>query len=293
MSMPAGMSPPPDDATVARRVIMFPLVRILLATAPIVLFLIGAAIAASKVPPHSLAAAVVPVALGIIVVLIYAGFVRLVERRAVAELGRAGAVAEAARGFAVGAALFTVTMAILILLHVAHVARGDGVRALVIGFGASVGAGLVEETMLRAIFFRIVEESLGTWIALALSAALFGLLHAFNPGATLVSTVAIALEAGVLLAAAFVFTRRLWMAVGLHAAWNFCEGGVFGASVSGTKPYGLFSSSFHGAKLLSGGAFGPEASIVAVVVCLSAGVALCLAGQRRGRFVRPFWARPN
>ena len=117
VSMPAGMSPPPDDATVARRVVMFPLVRILLATAPIVLFLIGASIMASKISSHSLTAAVVPVALGIIVVLIYAGFVRLVERRAVAELGRAGAVAEAARGFAVGAALFTVTMAILILLQ--------------------------------------------------------------------------------------------------------------------------------------------------------------------------------
>lgn len=282
-----------DDATVARRVVMFPLVRIVLAAAPIVLFLLGAAIAASKVPSHSLAAAIVPVAMGIIVVLIYAGFVRLVERRPVDELGRAGAVPEAARGFAVGAALFTVTMAILLALHVAHVARGAGVRALVVGLGASIGAGLVEETMMRAIFFRIVEESLGTWIALALSAALFGLLHAFNPGATLVSTVAIALEAGVLLAAAFVFTRRLWMAVGLHAAWNFCEGGVFGASVSGGKPYGLFASSFSGPSLLSGGAFGPEASLVAVVVCLSAGIALCLVAHRRGRFVRPFWARKN
>jgi len=293
MSVQAEEAPPgaPQDVTVARRVLLFPLVRLLLAIAPIVLFLIGAAIAAAKVPKHSLGAAVVPVVMGLVVLGIYVGFVRLVERRPVHELAGEGAVAETARGFVVGAALFTVTMGILIALQVAHVGRGDGLRALVIGLGLAISAGLIEETMMRAIFFRIVEESLGTWIALAASAALFGLLHVFNPGATLVSTLAIALEAGVLLAAAYVFTRRLWMAIGLHTAWNFFEGGVFGASVSGMKPYGLFSSTFSGAKLLSGGAFGPEASIVAVVVCLSAGVALCVAAQRRGRFVRPFWQR--
>jgi membrane protease YdiL (CAAX protease family) len=280
-----------QDVTVARRVVMFPLVRLVLALAPIVLFLIGASIAAAKLPKHSLGAALVPVVMGLVVLLIYVGFVRLVERRPVRELAGEGAVAETARGFAVGAALFTVTMGVLVALQVAHVGRGDGVRALLIGFGLAISAGLIEETMLRAIFFRIVEESLGTWIALAASAALFGLLHVFNPGATLVSTLAIALEAGVLLAAAYVLTRRLWMAIGLHVAWNFFEGGVFGASVSGMKPYGLFSSTFSGAKLLSGGAFGPEASIVAVVICLSAGVALCVAARRRGRFVRPFWER--
>ena len=146
--------------------------------------------------------------------------------------------------------------------------------------------------MVRAIFFRIVEESLGTWIALAASAALFGLLHAFNPGATAVSTLAIALEAGVILAAAYVFTRRLWMAVGLHAAWNFTEGGIFGASVSGTHALRPVPQPASTARpLLSGGAFGPEASIVAVLVCLTAGIALLARAHRRGRFIRPFWSR--
>jgi uncharacterized protein len=280
-----------QPVSIGRRIVLFPLVRIALATAPIVLFLIGAGMVTRKVPPHSLGGALVPIAMGIVVLLIYVAFVRLVERRPVDELGRAGAVPEAARGFVVGAALFSVTIAILVLIGVAHVGRGDGVRALFAGLGLSLGAANVEETMLRAIFFRIVEESLGTWVALAASAALFGLLHVFNPGATTVSTLAIALEAGVLLAAAYVFTRRLWMAIGLHAAWNFSEGGIFGASVSGMKPYGLFRTTFEGNPLVSGGAFGPEASIVAIVVCVTAGIAFTVAAHRRGRFIRPFWER--
>jgi uncharacterized protein len=136
-----------------------------------------------------------------------------------------------------------------------------------------------------------VEESLGSVIALLASAALFGFLHAFNPGATLVSTVAIALEAGVILAAAYLYTRRLWMAIGLHTAWNFTEGGIFGASVSGGVGHGLFASHFAGRPIFSGGAFGPEASIVAVVVCLIVGVALLVRSRRLGHFQPPFWAR--
>ena len=273
-----------------RRVLGFPPVRLLLALAPIVAVLIAAS-ALPRAGAHSLGGALVPLALGLVVLALYAAYVRVVERRPIAELGPDGALGELGRGFAVGGALFATTVAILALVGVAHLQGGDGWRALAVGFAAACGAALVEETLMRAIFFRIVEESLGTWIALALSAALFGLLHVFNPGATAVSTVAIALEAGVLLAAAFVYTRRLWMPIGLHAAWNFTEGGVFGASVSGTRPYGLFRSQFHGAPLLSGGAFGPEASIVAVVVCLSAGVAFAVAARRRGRVVQPFWAR--
>ena len=268
-----------------RRVVRFPLVRIVLAAAPIVALLVGTMRLGPARPFQ-------PALLGVAVLLVYAGYVRLVERRRVEELSAHGATGEVARGFVVGAALFATTMGVLWLLGVASVERGDGWRALLVGLAAALGAAMIEETLLRAIFFRIVEESLGTFIALLLSAALFGVLHAPNPGATVVSTVAIALEAGVLLAAAFVYTRRLWMAMGLHAAWNFSEGGLFGASVSGTRPSGLLLSHFRGPAILSGGAFGPEASIVAIVVCLAAGIALTEAARRRGGMVpRPGSAR--
>jgi hypothetical protein len=116
-------------------------------------------------------------------------------------------------------------------------------------------------------------------------------LHAFNPGATLTSSIAIALEAGVLLAAVFMVTRRLWMVIGLHTAWNFTEGGIFGASVSGGDAHGMLASRFHGPDALTGGAFGPEASIVAVLICLAAGILFLWIARRRRHFVRPFWAR--
>jgi membrane protease YdiL (CAAX protease family) len=279
--------------TLARRIIMFPIVRIVLALAPILLFVTFATkgVRALHLEKRGVANALVPALLSLVVLALYAAYVRIIERRPVDELGARAAVAETARGFIVGAALFAVTMGILVVVGVATVGRGDGWRACVVGLLSSIGAACLEETLMRAIFFRIVEESLGTFIAVALSAALFGLLHAANPGATGVSAMAIAVEAGVLLAAAYVLTRRLWMAIGLHAAWNFTEGGVFGASVSGTTPYGLLHSRFSGPTLLSGGAFGPEASLVAVVVCLSAGVAIAVAASRRRRVIAPFWTR--
>jgi CAAX prenyl protease-like protein len=57
--------------------------------------------------------------------------------------------------------------------------------------------------------------------------------HLLNPNATLVAGLAIALEAGVMLAAAYLLTSRLWLSMGIHFAWNFTPGGIFGAAGSG------------------------------------------------------------
>jgi membrane protease YdiL (CAAX protease family) len=159
--------------------------------------------------------------------------------------------------------------------------------------GRAVAAAITEEILVRAVVFRILERGLGSWIALAISAALFGVAHIANPGATVTSSIAIALEAGVLLAAGFMVTRRLWFVFGMHAAWNFTEGGVFGAQVSGTAAHGLFVAQFHGPALVTGGGFGPEASVVAVVLCLAAAAALLVIAHRRHRFVVPFWRAPR
>lgn len=273
--------------------LQFPLTRIVIATFVLVA-VIGVIQVCSKIAgiaPHSTTGVLVAVLIMIATLAAYAGFVRVVERRAVAELGFARAVPEFGSGFLLGLLLFAATMLALFLLSQVDITVAGGWQALGYPLLDALIAAVTEETLMRGVLFRIVEGSLGSWIALAFSAVLFGALHAFNPGATLTSSIAIALEAGVLLAAVFMVTRRLWMVMGLHTGWNFTEGGIFGASVSGGNAHGMLASRFHGPDVLTGGAFGPEASIVAVLICLGAGAAFLWLAWRRGLFVRPFWKR--
>ncbi|MCJ7434908.1 MAG: CPBP family intramembrane metalloprotease [Anaerolineales bacterium] len=158
-------------------------------------------------------------------------------------------------------------------------------------FALAVLSGVFEEILFRGILFRIVEESLGTWLSLLFSALLFGLLHLGNPNATLWAAIAIAMEAGILLAAAFIVTRRLWLVIGIHFAWNFTQGGIFSISVSGNQVDGLLQATLTGPELLAGGAFGAETSIFAVIVCLAAGVYFIWKALKKGEFVKPFWKR--
>jgi uncharacterized protein len=120
---------------------------------------------------------------------------------------------------------------------------------------------------------------------------LFGLAHSQNPGATLFSTFAIAVEGGLLLGGSYMLTRSLWMPIGLHAAWNFTQGPVLGVPVSGNPVHGLIRAKLEGPTILSGGAFGLEASIIAIAVCTAAGIWFLWLAFRRGEVVQPWWAR--
>lgn len=153
-------------------------------------------------------------------------------------------------------------------------------------------SGLFEELLFRGIAFRQLERLLGSWAALALTCAFFGLAHLGNPGATWFAAFAIAVEAGVLLGAAYMYTRRLWLAVGIHAAWNFTQGWVFSVPVSGgSAPEGLLRTSFPGPEWLTGGAFGLEASVPALVVATAAGLWLLRLGILRHGLIAPVWRR--
>ena len=222
----------------------------------------------------------------------YALYTRWVEKRAAHELGGPGALKELGAGLAFGAGLFGSEIAVLSLLGVY---RLTGLRAdpaiMLIPLCVSVAAAVIEEILMRGVLFRLLEASLGTWIALAVSAALFGAGHLANPNASLLAAVAIAIEAGVLLAAAYLLTRRLWFAIGIHAAWNFTQSGIFGLPTSGIPMHGFLISELAGPPWLTGGAFGVEASVVAFVLVSAAGVALLVMARRRGRFVAPFWRR--
>ena len=73
---------------------------------------------------------------------------------------------------------------------------------------------------------------------------------------------------------AYAYHRTIWVPIGMHWAWNYLEGGVFGCAVSGTPLYylPLITPRISGADILSGGAFGPEASII----CVALGIAISI-----------------
>lgn len=230
-------------------------------------------------------AAVVLVLLGIAVLItVYRLLVRLTEKRSAAELSAARAVPLFAGGAIIGVALFCSVIGILIADRVASIAGTAGYSAVVTMAAAALLAGVGEEIAFRGGVYRLLEEGFGTTTAIILSGALFGLIHAANPGATAMSTLAIALTAGVLLASAYALTRSLWLPIGIHFGWNFTEGGIFGASVSGGKSHGILTTMFSGPDLLTGGKFGPESSVVTIAVCLAAALVMLVMAGRRGQW---------
>jgi membrane protease YdiL (CAAX protease family) len=292
--------PSPADAAAAAapprrsRFLAFPLTRLVLGTIALAIpiVIVQAISAPFELDPEGPAQALLFAAAAAGALAAYAAYARLVEGRGLTELRRGdGAAAEVGAGLAIGSALFLATAGALCALASCAIDRTGGAMSLAVALAGGAAAAVSEELLMRGLFLRIAEDLLGTWGALALSAAIFGALHGLNPGATPVSTVAIALEAGVLLGAAYIATRRLWMPIAMHLAWNFVEGGVFGASVSGHGSHGLFTSRFEGPAALVGGEFGPEASIVAVGLCLAAGGALAWRARRLGRVIPPRWAR--
>lgn len=149
-------------------------------------------------------------------------------------------------------------------------------------------AGVVEEILFRGLLFRLLEYRVGTWLAIAVSALIFGLVHLANPLGSLMGAVGIALEAGILFAAVYAYTRNLWVGIGLHAAWNVMQGPILGITVSGAVTY---QSTPPGPEILTGGPFGLEASIVPIVLLTALGVFILTDLYRHGDIVQPSWKR--
>lgn len=191
-------------------------------------------------------------------------------------------------GFVVGAVLIIAVMVVLILTGAwlaDRAADPASTRSLVWAF---IGFGLValgEEVLFRGVFFKAFEEWKGTSVALALTSAFFGLAHLTNPNASWTAAVAIAIEAGLLLGGAYLVNRSLWLPIGVHWAWNFTLGCVFGAPVSGQNLPTLFTGKAGSATWLNGGAWGPEAGLAAFVICTAAGVAFVLIARRRSEWI--------
>ncbi|WP_431918923.1 CPBP family intramembrane glutamic endopeptidase [Micromonospora wenchangensis] len=218
--------------------------------------------------------------------LAYGWVVRRTERREVTELTRAGAGGRIVRGTFVGCAMFAAVVVTIALLGGYHVHGVGSVTGVVGLFGFMAAAAVTEELLFRGLLFRLVEEHLGTWLSLLLTGMLFGLVHLANPDATVWGATAITVEAGFLLAACYAATRTLWVPIGLHFGWNFAAAGIFSVVVSGNgESQGLLDATMSGPTLLTGGDFGPEASLCTVLAGLALTVVFLGLAHRRGHIV--------
>jgi uncharacterized protein len=291
----------PSDRPMWKRILDFPLVSMSIAIA---LFVAASAVASwiikllpatNMIEPSATKSALIATKAAIFLALVFATY-KLAIRRLGEEprddLTMKGAAKGIGVGLLIGFALFTLVVGVAALLDVYNViGEGGFSQMLYTVVVISIMPGFLEELLFRGILFRWLEQFGGSWFALVLTSALFGIAHIFNPNATFVSSFAIAVEAGILLGGAYMLTRNLWMPIGLHAAWNFTQGFIWDVPVSGLDQQGLVEAKLSGPEILSGGAFGLEASLIAMVVATSAGVWLVVRAARNGELVRPWWVR--
>jgi membrane protease YdiL (CAAX protease family) len=288
---------PPAPPSLARRIIAFPLTLMLIA---ILVFALGSAIGnliLGQIPYHPNSPWLLASAAIIILCLAAAfwPFFRWVDPPAGALFDRRSWAKELLAGLAAGTAIFSVIVAVAAALGFYQVTGRGGIDTIWEPLAVeALIAGFTEELLFRGILFRYIEKMAGSWVALALTSALFGLAHIFNPGATWFSSLAIAVEAGILLGAVYMLTRRLWAVMGLHAGWNFTQGWIFGLPVSGGHGgLGLLNGRLTGPELMTGGPFGLEASLPAVAVATAAGLAILAVAIRKGQLVPSLWSRKD
>jgi membrane protease YdiL (CAAX protease family) len=276
-----------------RRIVDFPLIAMVTA---ILLFAFATALALrlGTLVPWTIGRDAVAAAHAVITIAI----VLATYKVAIARLGEhprddlpfKGALPNLGLGFLAGFVIFSAVVGVAAVFDVYNIfGVGDASNLVHAVIATAIMPAFMEELLFRGILFRWIEEFGGTWAGLIISSALFGLAHLGNPGATWVAAVWIALEAGLLLGGAYMLTGNLWMPIGLHAAWNFTQGEIFDVPVSGIDEHGLVQAKLSGPEILTGGMFGLEASIIALVIATAAGAFLIVLAVRRGRVMQPWW----
>jgi len=213
----------------------------------------------------------------LVVILAYWAVVRLIEKRAIVELRLAplGVVL----GALSGAALISITTLSLFAAGIYEVTAVRGLQSgLLDAAGLILVAAMLEEVAFRGVLFRMLEGAWGTVPALWLSSLLFSLQHMDNvEGAGLVALLTTFISAtliGAFWTLVFVHTRNLWVVGANHAAWNYSIM-LTGLPLSGLEDWrsvAPFESRYNGPDWITGGAFGPEDSALAIglmVICLA------------------------
>ena len=313
---------PAQRQSLAREVLMFPFTRLLIAgigASPILSIGLVAALLAAPflagslgyvfpdVSPSILELVISEFTLAVAAILTAIVVGKVIEQRSLTEvgLGRRGLLSNILQGFGIATAtilLFIVLLIPVVLLGLMPEATdsastNDDFGLLFQALGQAGGVlsylgltlvfacftAVYEEIVFRGFLFRIVEEELGSWLALAISSIAFAVAHLGNPLHQSLASVAPQIALGVALAAAYMLTRKLWMSIGIHWAWDFILLAISGGLLTFSD-----ASSEAGITNLSD----TTSVIVSIPELVLAGVLLALA-MRRGQIRLPRWMQGN
>jgi membrane protease YdiL (CAAX protease family) len=213
---------------------------------------------------------------------------RGLERRGFASIGfrlHKGWARDFALGSLMGAASLAIAVGIAagvsaVTFDVHITALAPLVRGLLIVSSFFIIAAATEELIFRGFPFQAIVHNLGGSKAVAITSLIFGLAHLSNPNASLLSTINTCL-AGVWLGVAYLVTRNLWLATGLHWSWNFAMVFIFGLPVSGFTTLNRLAwlrGSTGEPTWISGGSYGPEAGLAATIALILSTVTIWKSG---------------
>ena len=215
------------------------------------------------------------------VLALYGGWWKWTEKRKAADLPLRRMAGDTALGFGVGILFFLLVTGFIALLGGYRIGSVNwDWNALAKSLFSFLVVGVGEEVLFRGIVFRMIDDRWGTAVGLVASALIFGFVHISNDNATVWSSLAIAVEAGLLLGAAYKWSGTLWVPIGIHWSWNYFQGPIFGFAVSGNDTQSLITPVIQGSDWLTGGSFGAEASIPAFVLGLALAIVFLLLPRR-------------
>ena len=147
---------------------------------------------------------------------------------------------------------------------------GDVLWTLIISLLVFAAAAAFEEALFRGYILQTFVRSELTLFGVMLTSLLFATVHNANPAATALSWVNTFI-AGVWFAVAYLKTRNLWMPFGLHLAWNWTQGSIFGVEVSGLTEIvsaPVLRESDVGPAWLTGGNYGIEGGVITTLALI-------------------------
>lgn len=284
-----------ETITTKQKFINFPLTRIILGLIVcFISFIIAQQLAGKMLDLTSLNKNYRNLIKGIIassaVISTYIYFFRKYEKREINEFSSKGIGKYLLSGTLIGVVLQSLTMLVIALNGGFEIVSVNPISNVIIPFTIAFTVAIFEEILIRGIIFRIMEEKLGSYISLLISAIIFGALHLVNPHSTLISGLCVGIEAGLLLGAAYIYTRNLWFPIAIHFAWNFMQSGIFGAITSGNeKTSSLLTTKLTGKLFITGGEFGPEGTIQALIFCVLASIVLLQLSKHK--LIHPNWRK--